>query len=255
MWRDLAVALRHAVMELQDKVPPNPNQVQDRPEVAEYERKYQERQRKAREQQQGLAGGGSGSGSSSGGGEQRLGGEPALMSAHDEQQQQGQHTEQQWQRQQEQLMAVIRRISAAHQLEHEWVVDLDLQEGQQPHQHHHQHQQGDKQQHSAAWRDQLQRRWAQGQHILHTWQHMQDRQVSYLLARSRAAAARGGAASSGADGGSAGGSSQISVSGSSVSSSGSSSVSSQRKPSGDSWPWSIGPWLPFLSSSDGADSS
>jgi hypothetical protein len=71
VWRDLAAALREAVLALQEQVPPNPNQL-DRPEVAAYERAYQDRVRRRRQQHQG-------------------GGEPSFNVQHPEQQ----HPEQQ----------------------------------------------------------------------------------------------------------------------------------------------------------------
>jgi hypothetical protein len=43
VWRDIAAALRSAVVELGERVPPNPNQVAERPDVAAWEAAYQAR--------------------------------------------------------------------------------------------------------------------------------------------------------------------------------------------------------------------
>lgn len=244
MWRDLAVALRHAVTELQDQVPPNPNQL-NRPEVAAYEAKYQERMRKAREQQ-------------------RLSGqsEPAsLMVRHDQPQQQQQQqgegsegigrreqqrqpwrstrgsdeeveqeltAEQEWQLQQRQLLAVVRRVYRQQQAELEHIVDISMHQGtlQQQQQHGGQQDGKAKQQDTShrRWQDVLQRR---GQQLLHTWQQLQDRQVAMLLARSKAI------------------SSDSNSAGSSSSSSSAGSAAAAKVQRSSSWSWLA--WAPFIS--------
>jgi len=48
VWRDIAAALEQAVRQLERQVPSNPNQVQERPDVAQHEQRYQERLRQRR---------------------------------------------------------------------------------------------------------------------------------------------------------------------------------------------------------------
>jgi len=220
VWRDLAVALRHAVMELEDQVPTNPNQL-DRPEVAEYERKYQERQRRAREQQ-GLNGdtpqpsmslqhlGPSSSSSSS----RSQDGQGVFRQLSDKQ-----GVIEVAELQQQQLMAVIRRVSRRHQVGAEQCVDIGVQEQQEP------------------WLLQLQKRWQQA-HIWQTWQRHQDHQVAYLLARSKAAA-------SSSSGSSSGGSSNSSRTG---------VIERRHNQRSSNWSWAIA-WLPLASSAAAAAAS
>eukprot|EP00878_Enallax_costatus_P027630 GHUV01029767.1.p2 GENE.GHUV01029767.1~~GHUV01029767.1.p2 ORF type:complete len:197 (+),score=63.15 GHUV01029767.1:595-1185(+) len=51
VWRDIAAALRDAVLQLEPQVPPNPNQVEERPEVAQWEANYQAKRQRRRQQQ------------------------------------------------------------------------------------------------------------------------------------------------------------------------------------------------------------
>ncbi|KAF6249537.1 hypothetical protein COO60DRAFT_950041 [Scenedesmus sp. NREL 46B-D3] len=51
VWRDIAAAMQHAVQQLEPQVPPNPNQVEERADVREWEERYQERLRQRRQQQ------------------------------------------------------------------------------------------------------------------------------------------------------------------------------------------------------------
>jgi hypothetical protein len=48
VWRDIAAALEQAVRQLESQVPSNPNQVQERPDVAQHEQRYQERRLRQR---------------------------------------------------------------------------------------------------------------------------------------------------------------------------------------------------------------
>jgi hypothetical protein len=112
VWRDLARALRDAVAALQDRVPPNPNQLH-RPEVAAYEAAYQERVRRRRAQQQQQQGGAGGA----------AGAEPMFMGAQQQHVQAGD----------DQVVGVLRRFGWQQQQD---VVVLQEQQPywQQPHQ-------------------------------------------------------------------------------------------------------------------------
>jgi hypothetical protein len=237
VWRDLAVALRHAVAELADQVPQNPDQTAERPEVAAYEAAYQEKHRKARQQQR-LGGGVEPSlivqqGQQQGQGRQQgqwgVGGQG-------QQQQQSEGEEQEWLIQQEQLLAVIRRVSKQQQVELEHIVDI-----MQEQQGHAQQQQGTGHvpAHPQNWREKLQQR---RQQLLHTWQQLQDRQVALLLARSKAAV-RSMSGSSGNASGSD--SSKVGAADSAAAGQGAVSSSSISN-SSSSWSWAIA-WLPFVS--------
>jgi hypothetical protein len=51
VWRDIAAAMQDAVQQLEPQVPPNPNQVEERADVRDWEERYQERLRQRRLQQ------------------------------------------------------------------------------------------------------------------------------------------------------------------------------------------------------------
>lgn len=46
VWQDIAAALRDSVLQLEPQVPQNPNQVQERPDIAQWEAKYQARRQR-----------------------------------------------------------------------------------------------------------------------------------------------------------------------------------------------------------------
>jgi hypothetical protein len=235
------------VTELQDQVPPNPNQL-NRPEVAAYEAQYQERMRKAREQQR-LSGGpeptslmvrqeklqqqqqqGQGSGSERIGRREQQRQPWHSTRGSDEEVEQDLTAEQEWELQQQQLLAVVRRVYKQQQAELEHIVDISMHQGtSQQQQQHGGQQDGKAQQQDTShrrWQDILQRR---GQQLLQTWQQLQDRQVAMLLARSKAV-------STDSTGGS----------GSSSSSSAESAAAGKvERSSSSSWSWLA--WAPFIS--------